>query len=116
MIGILVSFILSIILLIPRPADAQAWQEDGRSCFCLKHETGQMIKNCNGVKPPTDAYVTATCRGGEKGDQLTILPVKPPWVAIKSGDASCNSCQGSQRETKTVPRGDGTPSVHTNER
>jgi hypothetical protein len=113
MIGILVSFFLSIVLLIPRPAAAQAWQEDGRSCFCLKHETGQIMKNCTGVKPPTDAYVTATCRGSEKGDQLTILPVKPPWIAIRSGDASCISCQGGERETKTLPRGDDTTPART---
>lgn len=113
MIRVVLSFLLSILLLIPRLAAAQAWQEDGRSCFCLKHETGQIMKNCAGVKPPADAYVTATCRGGEKGDQLTIVLVKPPWTAIKSGEASCLSCKGGDRETKTLPRGDDTTSVRT---
>lgn len=84
---------------------AQPWLEDGLTCFCLKHETGQLFRNCTGVKPPTDAFVTATCKGGETGDQLTLLTVQPPWTPIRDGDTGCNPCRNAPRATKELPRG-----------
>ena len=83
---------------------AQPWLEDGRSCFCLRHEMGKVIHNCTGVKPPSDSYVTATCRGGETGDQLTLLAVEPPWTPIRDGETGCSPCR-SVRPTTKVPRG-----------
>jgi hypothetical protein len=87
---------------------AQPWLEDGRSCFCLKHETGQLIRDCTGVKAGTDFYITATCRGSETGDRATTLTVEPPWTAIRDGDTGCRPCRDGTRATKELPRGEDT--------
>jgi len=84
---------------------AQPWLEDGRSCFCLRHEQGQVIANCTGIKGSQDFYVTATCRGGsERGDRPSTLTVRPPWTPVQDGAPGCEPCRPQERETKTLPR------------
>ena len=102
------SVVLALMLTAFRRLDAEPWLEDGRSCFCLKHETGQLIRDCTGVKAGTDFYVTATCQGPEAGDQPTSLTVKPPWRAIPDGDTGCRPCRDAARATKELPRGEDT--------
>jgi hypothetical protein len=102
------ALILILALLLPaasRALHAQPWLEDGRTCFCLKHETGQIIRNCTGVKAGNDFFPTATCQGNEAGDQPTTLTVRPPWTPIQDGAPGCRPCRGA-RPTQQVPRGD----------
>jgi hypothetical protein len=64
--ALLVGSVLAIAAVASQTLQAQPWLEDGRSCFCLRHEQGQVISNCTGIKGTQDFYATATCRKGEK--------------------------------------------------
>lgn len=103
--SILTTGVLALLLTQLISLRAQPWLEDGRSCFCLKHETGQVIRNCTGVKAGTDFYVTATCQGSEAGDRPTTLTVEPPWTPIRDGDTGCRPCRDAARITPELPRG-----------
>ncbi|GEM_PF-6776340 len=76
-----------------RAQDPMPWLEDGRSCFCLHHDSGQVIRNCTGTKPAHDFVATATCRGQDPAGPITTLAVRAPWTPIKAADPGCDPCR-----------------------
>jgi hypothetical protein len=95
----------TVLALAPIPALAQAWMEDGKTCFCLKNSSVGVLRGCVGTKLGGDFYVTATCAGGEKGDPTTTLKIEPPWTPIKDGDDGCRPCSEKRGSVKEWPRG-----------
>jgi hypothetical protein len=103
--AILMSIVLAILTVPFQALHSQPWLEDGRSCFCLRHEQGQVIADCIGIKGSKDFYVTAICHGGsERRDRLSKLTVRPPWMPVQDGAPGCTPCRTQERETKTLPR------------
>jgi hypothetical protein len=102
----LVGSVLVLVVSPPSGPQAQQWLEDGRTCFCLRHEQNQIIRNCIGVKAKQDAYATAICQGSEAGDRPMTLTVQPPWEPVQDGTAGCLPCRPAPRLTKELPRGE----------
>jgi hypothetical protein len=80
---------------------------DGKTCFCLRHETTQQVmKNCTGEKSRNDFYVTATCKGLLTGGKPSPITVQPPWTAIPAGSEGCEVCAPKQSTSvPELPRG-----------
>lgn len=74
------------------------WLSDGRTCFCLRHDSGQFLRNCTGTKLGLDFYVTATCRGQDPAGPTSSNPVRPPWSVVQANDPGCDPCR-----PKTAP-------------
>lgn len=102
---LLIVGVLAIAAVPYQQLHAQPWLEDGRSCFCLRDEQGQIISNCIGVQGKSDHYVTAICRGGtEQGDKPSELKVQPPWTPVRDGAPGCAPCRPQARKPQFVPR------------
>ncbi len=86
-------------------AQPAAVPTDGRTCFCLRHRSGQSLAGCVGEKAPNDFYATATCWDEERQQTRPPVTVDSSWTVMPAGEGSCAPCDRRPRRTgPEVPR------------
>ncbi len=94
-------------VLVAEPLQAQpaAVPTDGRTCFCLRHRSGQSLAGCVGSKAPNDFYATATCWDAEKPATGPSVTVDGSWSVVPDGQGQCAPCdRRPRRSTPETPR------------
>lgn len=65
---------------------------DGRTCFCLRHGSGQTLAGCTGSRAPIDFYATATCWDQERQAAAPPVTVDGGWAVLPDGQGACAPC------------------------